>query len=225
MPLVHFDASAFVKLLTTETGGSLACALWDGCDAALSNRLAYPEVRAALAAATRDHDLTETELATAERDWDDYWAATRPIELTATVEQHAGHLARAHALRGADAVHLASALAVGERGLIVAVGTAACIPEPKPPGAELPPHNSTPSPAADDDQAPICQVGLVSQWRLQLREAIDQVCEPRWQLLAQRGFSIDTKLRRCNSLICVNVGGRGRYRTADRWCVKPELYH
>jgi integrase len=20
-------------------------------------------------------------------------------------------------------------------------------------------------------------------------------------------------------------GGRGRYRTADRWCVKPELYH
>jgi hypothetical protein len=22
-----------------------------------------------------------------------------------------------------------------------------------------------------------------------------------------------------------NIGGRGRYRTADRWCVKPELYH
>ena len=22
-----------------------------------------------------------------------------------------------------------------------------------------------------------------------------------------------------------NTGGRGRYRTADRWCVKPELYH
>jgi predicted nucleic acid-binding protein len=33
----------------------------------------------------------------------------------------AGHLARAHALRGADAVHLASALAVGDPGLIVAV--------------------------------------------------------------------------------------------------------
>ena len=57
----------------------------------------------------------------AERDWEDFWAATRPIELTATVEQHAGHLARAHALRGADAVHLASALAVGDPGLIVAV--------------------------------------------------------------------------------------------------------
>ncbi|ODB53564.1 ribonuclease, partial [Escherichia coli] len=99
MPLVYFDASAFVKLLTTETGSSLASALWDGCDAALSSRLAYPEVRAALAAAARNHDLTESELADAERDWEDFWAATRPVELTATVEQHAGHLARAHALR------------------------------------------------------------------------------------------------------------------------------
>ena len=121
MPLVYFDASAFVKLLTTETGSSLASALWDGCDAALSSRLAYPEVRAALAAAVRNHDLTESELAEAERDWEDFWAATRPVELTATVEQHAGRLARAHALRGADAVHLASALAVGDPGLIVAV--------------------------------------------------------------------------------------------------------
>jgi hypothetical protein len=33
----------------------------------------------------------------------------------------AGHLARAHALCGADAVHLAGALAVGDPGLIVAV--------------------------------------------------------------------------------------------------------
>ena len=24
---------------------------------------------------------------------------------------------------------------------------------------------------------------------------------------------------------CNNFGWRGRYRTADRWCVKPELYH
>ena len=26
-------------------------------------------------------------------------------------------------------------------------------------------------------------------------------------------------------LTCGDNGGRGRYRTADRWCVKPELYH
>jgi predicted nucleic acid-binding protein len=36
------------------------------------------------------------------------------------VEQHAGQLALTYALRGADAVHLASALAIGDPGLILA---------------------------------------------------------------------------------------------------------
>jgi predicted nucleic acid-binding protein len=121
VPIVYFDASAFVKLLTSEAGSELAVALWDGCDAAVSSRLAYPEVRAALAAAARNHDLTQAELDMAERDWDEFWAAVRPVELTAAVEQHAGDLARAHALRGADAVHLASARAIGDAELILAV--------------------------------------------------------------------------------------------------------
>jgi predicted nucleic acid-binding protein len=119
--LVYFDSSAFMKLLAEEQGSELAVDLWDGCDAALSSRLAYPEVRAALAASARNHDITGSELETAERDWESYWAATRPVELTRAVERHSGQLAHAHALRGADAVHLASALAIGDPDLIVAV--------------------------------------------------------------------------------------------------------
>jgi predicted nucleic acid-binding protein len=110
-----------VKLVVEEAGSDLAADMWDGCDAAISSRLAYPEVRAALAAAARNHDLDEKDVATAERAWEDYWAATRPVELTAAVERHAGQLAQLHALRGADAVHLASALAVSEAELIIAV--------------------------------------------------------------------------------------------------------
>ena len=121
MPLVYFDSSAFVKLITEEAGSDLAAELWDGCDAALASRLAYPEVRAALAAAHRNHDLAAHELDAAERAWHSYWAATRPVELTAAVERRAGQLARAHALRGADAVHLASALAIADPDLVVAV--------------------------------------------------------------------------------------------------------
>ncbi|HEY2576761.1 MAG TPA: type II toxin-antitoxin system VapC family toxin [Streptosporangiaceae bacterium] len=121
MALVYFDSSAFVKLLADEAGSELATELWDGCDAALSSRLACPEVRAALAASARNHDITGAELDAAGRDWDGYWAATRPVELTTAVERHAGQLARDHALRGADAVHLASVLAVGDPDLIVAV--------------------------------------------------------------------------------------------------------
>jgi len=121
MPLVYFDASAFVKLLAEETGSDLAAELWDGCDAAVASRLAYPQVRAALAAASRNHDITAEDLDAAERAWSGYWAAIRPVELTPAVEQHAGHLARLHSLRGTDAVHLASALAIADTDLVVAV--------------------------------------------------------------------------------------------------------
>jgi len=121
VPLVYFDASAFAKLLTEEPGSDLAAELWDGCDAAVASRLAYPEVRAALAASARNQDLTEGERDEAEQAWEEYWAATRPVELTATVERQAGQLARVHALRGADAVHLASALAIGDPELVIAV--------------------------------------------------------------------------------------------------------
>ncbi len=120
MPLVYFDSSALVKLLVEEVGSGLAAELWDGCDAALSSRLAYPEVRAALAAAGRNHDLDEEGLAAAEKAWEEYWPTVRPVELTAAVERHAGQLTRLHSLRGADAVHLASALAIGEPELVLA---------------------------------------------------------------------------------------------------------
>jgi predicted nucleic acid-binding protein len=119
--LVYFDSSALVKLVLDEAGSDVAASLWNGCDAAISSRLAYPEVCAALAAAGRNHDLTEAEASAVAAEWDEFWASTRPVELTADVEQSAGALARRHRLRGADAVHLASALALGVPELTVAV--------------------------------------------------------------------------------------------------------
>jgi len=119
--LVYFDSSAIVKLVVEEAGSVLAAELWDGCDAGLSSRIAYPEVCAALAAAGRNRDIPRVALGQAERAWERYWAAVRPVELTQAVERHAGELARLHALRGADAVHLASALAVDDPELIMAV--------------------------------------------------------------------------------------------------------
>lgn len=121
MAIVYFDSSALVKLVVEEAGSDLVADMWDGCDAPLSSRLAYPEVRAALAAAGRNHDLDDVDLATAERAWEEYWTAIRPVELSPAVERHAGQLARTHALRGADAVHLASALAIGDPELVFAV--------------------------------------------------------------------------------------------------------
>ena len=121
MPIVYFDSSAFVKLVLDEDGSELAADLWDGADAAVSTRLAYPEVRAALAAARRDRRLGPRAWREAEDSWEDFWAATRPIELTETLALSAGHLAAQHALAGADAVHLASLLALGDPRTVFAV--------------------------------------------------------------------------------------------------------
>lgn len=120
MTIAYFDASAFVKLVVDEHGSDIAAALWDGCDAAIASRLAYPEVCAALAAARRDHRLDTDAHEFAERAWEDYWAATRPVELTEAISAEAGKLAVRYALRGADAVHLASALAMGTDQLLFA---------------------------------------------------------------------------------------------------------
>jgi len=118
--IVYFDSSALVKLVLDESGSETAAMLWNACDAALSSRLAYPEVCAALAAAGRNHDLTEAEASAAAADWETFWASIRPIELSSNVERSAGELAVLHRLRGADAVHLASALALGSADVIVA---------------------------------------------------------------------------------------------------------
>jgi uncharacterized protein len=120
MALVYFDSSAFVKLVIREGGSDVAVNLWNGCDAAVSSRLAYPEVCAALAAACRDQRINPKGLRVAQEDWDDFWAATRAVELTRSVEQHAGQLAGEHALFGADALHLASALALRSPDLVMA---------------------------------------------------------------------------------------------------------
>ncbi len=121
MAIVYFDSSAFVKLIVEEAGSKLASALWNACDAAVSSRLAYPEVRAALAAAGRAERLDPSEQLNAESLWEDFWAATRPVELTEAIAADAGALAARHSLAGADAVHLASLLAMGSTGTVFAV--------------------------------------------------------------------------------------------------------
>jgi hypothetical protein len=119
--VVYFDSSALVKLLMSEKGSDLAAEVWDGCDVAVSSRLAYPEVRAALAAAEQSGFITTRAFDEAESMWELYWGALRPIEVSPAVAQSAGRLTRDSRLRAVDAVHLASALALGLDELVVAV--------------------------------------------------------------------------------------------------------
>jgi predicted nucleic acid-binding protein len=121
LSLIYFDSSAFVKLLIQEEGSDLAVEVWDACDAALSSRLAYPEVCAALTAARRSLIVDKGKLSEIEASWEEFWGAVRPVELSFEVERSAGTITRRTLLRGADSIHLASALAVGKSHVIIAV--------------------------------------------------------------------------------------------------------
>ncbi|MGH9113531.1 MAG: type II toxin-antitoxin system VapC family toxin [Acidimicrobiales bacterium] len=114
MAVACFDSSAFVKLLVEEAGSDIAARLWDEADVVVASRLAYPEVRATLAAARRAARLDAASERRARRDWDEFWSATRVIEVTADVAADAATLAGRHVLGGADAVHLASAMTLVE---------------------------------------------------------------------------------------------------------------
>jgi predicted nucleic acid-binding protein len=120
MAIVYFDSSALVKLIVEEDGSELAAEVWDRCDAAVSCRLAYPEVRAAIAAAARDHRLDPGAEFAAAHAWEQYWSGVRVLEFSEAVSRNAGVLAGEHGLRGADAVHLASASAL-DADVVVAV--------------------------------------------------------------------------------------------------------
>jgi len=108
----YLDASgAMRRLLATRAGHQTARRVWDEADDVVSVTLTYPEVCAALAAARRSRALSEPGLQRALTAWDQLWLV--PVALDEPLARAAGELARVHALRGADAVHLAAARATG----------------------------------------------------------------------------------------------------------------
>ena len=64
---------------------------------------------------------------------------------------------------------------------------------------------------------------ITRQQRAVMRSESAYVHDPLNSLSAQRGSALPPA--KSVDLKWNNTGGRGRYRTADRWCVKPELYH
>jgi len=112
--VVCFDSSAFVKLLVDEEGSDLAARVWADADLVAASRLAYPEVRAALSAACRSSRLAGDAERRARAGWENFWSATRVVELGEQVSVAAADLAGKLVLGGADAVHLATALTFSE---------------------------------------------------------------------------------------------------------------
>jgi uncharacterized protein len=111
---LYFDSSGLVKLLIDEPGGEWARELWTGVGEKYSSSIAYGEVRAGLAAAKRDNRLNDAQFAEAKAQFELLWPALASVEPEDVLIRQAGDLAETHALRGFDAVHLATALALSD---------------------------------------------------------------------------------------------------------------
>lgn len=108
-----------IKLVLLEDGSPVADELWSRSSLRVASRLVYPEGRAALAAAARALRIDETEARRAVTDLGSACSAMRLVGVDWALAEQAGELAERHGLRGYDAVHLATALAVEDPDLVV----------------------------------------------------------------------------------------------------------
>jgi predicted nucleic acid-binding protein len=118
--ITYFETSAFVKLMIDEDGSDHAGILWDASDILVTSRLTYPESRAALAAAHRASRLSARRLRDAKGALETRFQEVDVVEVTDGVVRRAGDLCDSHALRGYDAVHLASALLIDTPDVVLA---------------------------------------------------------------------------------------------------------
>jgi predicted nucleic acid-binding protein len=95
-----------------EAGSDLVAELWDAPLDVASSILSYPEARAALAAARRGGRLGAIAHGRAREEFEAVYGELLLIGVDGHLAVRAGQLAERLGLRGYDAVHLASALAL-----------------------------------------------------------------------------------------------------------------
>lgn len=109
--VAYLDSSALVKLYVTAEGSLEAHALVDRASATSTSRIAHVEVAAAVARRVREESLGQGHasaiLAALERDLD---GGLIVVDVSVSLAARAAGLAAVHALRGMDAIHLASAI-------------------------------------------------------------------------------------------------------------------
>lgn len=123
----YFDTSALVPLLIDEPGTEAAGDAWDQAENVISARLIYAEARAALAQAARRGRITSDNHDRAVQGLDELVEQMAFVEVDDALVRVAGDLAQEHALRGYDAVHLASALRVGSPDVVLVTGDGALL--------------------------------------------------------------------------------------------------
>jgi predicted nucleic acid-binding protein len=113
---VFLDTSAFVKLLIPEAGSDETRSLAASASALAASRLAYIESRGVIGRIRAERRAAPSALEEAKLVLERYWSQLGVTEIDEHLAASAAGLAERRAIRGADAVHLASALRVASVG-------------------------------------------------------------------------------------------------------------
>ena len=120
----YLDTSALIKRFVLERGRDWVLRVTDGTQDVATATIAYVEIYSGLTRQKNRHFLTLRQyIAFCDR-FEADWVSYRHVHLTSEILQFGRDLIRRHGLRGADSIHLASALelrrALGEHVLFVA---------------------------------------------------------------------------------------------------------
>lgn len=112
--ILYLDTSALVKLYVPETDSAAMKQRVDTADLPSTSRIAHAEARAAFARNRREDAVSPKDYRTIVRDFDNDWETYFIVDVSETLIKRAGQLAERHALRGYNAIHLASAVILRE---------------------------------------------------------------------------------------------------------------
>jgi len=108
-----------VKLLLREDGWEQAFALWERAESLATGSISYVEARSALAAAARAGRLGAGALRSARAALEELWRDVDVVNFHSRLVQPAGDVAEFYRLRSHDALHLTSALTLGDPELVL----------------------------------------------------------------------------------------------------------
>lgn len=108
--IVYLDTSSLVKLYVEEDESQKVDDLVRSSEVAATSIVAYAEARAAFSRRYREKAFTKAAHNRIKTFFDKDWGNYLILNITGELIRLAGDLAEKHALRGFDAIHLASAL-------------------------------------------------------------------------------------------------------------------
>jgi uncharacterized protein len=110
------DTSSLVKLYVSEKETPATKHLVEATEVIATSRLAYVEARAAFARKHRERGVGLRDYRNILQIFDNDWESYFVVDISEALVKMAGQFAEKHALRGYDAIHLASAVTLRREG-------------------------------------------------------------------------------------------------------------